>query len=142
MHRLAFLFCLLTFVPVRTAAQEEGSLSIALFEADATPPLGTPVAYKPANWIVDPLKARGFVLVGKGKPVALALARDEIPDWLAHPPLTGFLAAPASVRPAPARGRQSRHWPGRHTRVNANPSGKELPGLGAGTIARLHRGRG
>lgn len=78
MQRRAFLCVVLLFVPALIGAQdEEKTLSIALFEADATPPLGTPVAYTPANWIVDPLRARGFVLLGQGKPVVL-LALDAI----------------------------------------------------------------
>lgn len=47
------------------------SLRIATFEVDATPPLGSPVAYAPAHSIDDPLSARGVVLLGDGDPIVL-----------------------------------------------------------------------
>ena len=46
-------------------------LRIATFEVDATPPLGSPVAYAPARSIDDPLSARGVVLLGQGDPIVL-----------------------------------------------------------------------
>jgi len=53
-------------------------LRIAIFQADATPPLGTPVAYALARKIEDPLTARGVVLLGVGKPIVLCAV-----DWIA-----------------------------------------------------------
>lgn len=46
-------------------------LRLAVFEADVTPPIGSPVAYAPTRSIVDPLSARGIVLTGSGKPIVL-----------------------------------------------------------------------
>ncbi len=58
----------------------DAPLRIAPFEADITPPLGTPLCdalVQPANEIVDPLSARGVVLLGEGKPVVLCAL-----DWV------------------------------------------------------------
>jgi hypothetical protein len=56
---------------------EDAPLRIAVFRADATPPLGSPVAYAPARSITDPLSARGIVLLGSGKPIVLCAV-----DWI------------------------------------------------------------
>jgi hypothetical protein len=53
------------------APAQEGPVSVATFEVDATPPVGTPLTYTPANWIVDPLSARGIVILGQGDPIVL-----------------------------------------------------------------------
>ena len=57
-----------------------GPLRIATFRADVTPPLGSPLCceagVKPAAQIVDPLSARGIVLLGLPKPIVLAAV-----DW-------------------------------------------------------------
>lgn len=52
-------------------------IRISAFQADATPPLGTPVAYALARKIEDPLTARGIVLQGMGKPIVLCAV-----DWI------------------------------------------------------------
>lgn len=54
-----------------------GPLRIAVFQADATPPLGTPVAYALARKIEDPLLARGIILLGAGQPIVLCAV-----DWI------------------------------------------------------------
>ena len=59
------------------AAEPDGSLQVSVFQADATPPLGTPVAYALARKIEDPLSARGIVLMGVGKPIVLCAV-----DWI------------------------------------------------------------
>lgn len=56
---------------------ENGSLRVAVFNVDATPPIGTPVAYAPARKILDPLSARGVVLLGAGDPIVLCAV-----DWI------------------------------------------------------------
>jgi len=53
------------------------TLRLAVFHADATPPLGSPVAYAPARKIEDPLGARGIVLLGAGEPVVICAV-----DWI------------------------------------------------------------
>ncbi|HZU34418.1 MAG TPA: hypothetical protein VFA18_00840 [Gemmataceae bacterium] len=58
----------------------EPPLRIATFQADITPPLGTPLCdalVPPAKQIVDPLSARGVVLLGAGKPIVLCAL-----DWV------------------------------------------------------------
>jgi len=55
------------------------ALLLACFSADVTPPIGHPLCgglVKPAERIVDPLFARGFVLLGAGKPMVLCAV-----DW-------------------------------------------------------------
>ncbi len=54
-----------------------GSLRVGVFQVDATPPLGTPVAYAPVRKIEDPLTARGVVLLGAGQPIVLCAV-----DWI------------------------------------------------------------
>jgi hypothetical protein len=64
-------------LPSRAA---DAPLRIATFEADVTPPLGTPLCdalVQPAKDIVDPLIARGIVLLGEDKPVVLCAL-----DWV------------------------------------------------------------
>jgi hypothetical protein len=52
-------------------------LRIATFNVDATPPIGSPVAYAPAREILDPLSARGIILLGTDKPIVLCAV-----DWI------------------------------------------------------------
>jgi hypothetical protein len=71
-------FALLVFAVVVHAADDP--LRIATFQADATPPLGSPLcngAVKPAKEIVTPLTARGVVLLGAGQPIVLCAV-----DWV------------------------------------------------------------
>jgi hypothetical protein len=63
--------------PARAA---DTPLRIALFDADITPPLGAPLCdalVKPAKEIVDPLRARGVVLLTDEKPSVLCAL-----DWV------------------------------------------------------------
>jgi hypothetical protein len=59
---------------------EQPVLRIAAFEADITPPLGTPLCdalVEPAREIVDPLSARGVVLLTNDRPIVLCAL-----DWV------------------------------------------------------------
>jgi hypothetical protein len=61
------------------AAPEAGPFRLATFSADVTPPMGHALmggGIAPARRVVDPLFARGFVLLGAGEPVVLAAV-----DW-------------------------------------------------------------
>lgn len=58
-------------------AAPHNSLRVGVFRVDATPPLGTPVAYALARKIEDPLTARGVVLLGAGQPIVLCAV-----DWI------------------------------------------------------------
>lgn len=52
-------------------------LRIATFEVDASPPIGSPMAYDPTKEVTTPLSARGIVLLSDQKPVVLCAI-----DWL------------------------------------------------------------
>ena len=66
---------LIGLVPGRVAAQE--GLRLATFSVDATPPIGTPLAYDEMLWVDQPLSCRGVVLLGSGLPIVLASV-----DWI------------------------------------------------------------
>jgi hypothetical protein len=56
----------------------EPVLRLAVFEVDATPPMGSPVAYARVRSIVDPLYAKGIVLLPQGEaPVVITVF-----DWI------------------------------------------------------------
>lgn len=60
--------------------QADGPLRIATFEADVTPPLGSPLCdalVMPAKKIDDPLSAKGIVILGAGKPIVMIVF-----DWI------------------------------------------------------------
>jgi hypothetical protein len=62
----------------QVAAEE--SLQLALFQVDVTPPIGAPLCQglvPPAKEVVDPLSARGLVLLGAQKPIVLVAV-----DWV------------------------------------------------------------
>jgi len=56
---------------------EDAPLRVAVFQADATPKIGTPVAYATTRSIQDPLFAKGVVILGSGKPIVLCAV-----DWI------------------------------------------------------------
>jgi hypothetical protein len=63
-----------------TGRAAETPLRVAVFEADVTPPIGTPLCdglVEPAKEIVDRLSARGVVLFSNGKPIVLCAI-----DWV------------------------------------------------------------
>jgi hypothetical protein len=69
------------FISPCTAADPPPPLRIATFQADVTPPLGTPLCHgnvKPAKEIVDRLSARGIILLTEKKPIVLCSV-----DWVA-----------------------------------------------------------
>ncbi|MCA9100931.1 MAG: hypothetical protein KDA63_07280 [Planctomycetales bacterium] len=55
----------------------ERRLRVGTFDVDATPPLGSQLAYNLAERVDDPLSARGIVLVGSGEPIVLCAV-----DWI------------------------------------------------------------
>lgn len=50
---------------------------VGVFDVDASPPIGSPMAYDPVKEIESPLSCRGLVLVGTEKPVVLCAV-----DWI------------------------------------------------------------
>jgi hypothetical protein len=69
------------FIRPCTAAQPPEPLKITVFQADVTPPLGSPLCHgnvKPAQEIVDRLSARGIILLTGHKPIVLCSV-----DWVA-----------------------------------------------------------
>ena len=81
MYRLVILICSgLVCVITSVDLVAEEPLRLASFQADATPPLGSPLCngnVKPVMEITTPLTARGIVLLGAGKPIVLCAF-----DWV------------------------------------------------------------
>jgi hypothetical protein len=50
---------------------------VGVFDVDASPPIGSPLAYDPATAVETPLRCRGNVILGTGKPVVLCAV-----DWI------------------------------------------------------------
>jgi hypothetical protein len=62
-------------IPLSWAAGDE-PLRLATFDVDASPSVGTPMAYDLTKGVSDPLRFRGVVLMGAGEPIVLATV-----DW-------------------------------------------------------------
>lgn len=78
MHRFVPSICLLLALALPTRGAEEPSLKLATFDVDATPPVGSMMAYDKVIRQDDlPLRLRGMVLLGAGEPIVLCAA-----DWL------------------------------------------------------------
>jgi hypothetical protein len=79
LRRLVVAVCaLFTLAPLARAG--EAPLRIATFQVDITPPLGAPLCdalVPPAREIVDPLSARGIILLTGEKPIVLCAL-----DWV------------------------------------------------------------
>ncbi|MDY0168332.1 MAG: hypothetical protein RBS80_17415 [Thermoguttaceae bacterium] len=75
---VVFFFAAALLLPLdNRGLADEAVLRVAVFNVDASPPIGSPVAYVPARSIEDPLSARGIVLLGAGRPVVLCAV-----DWI------------------------------------------------------------
>jgi hypothetical protein len=68
---------LLTTVGQGAESKNAATLRVGVFQVDATPPLGSPVAYALVRKVEDPLSARGIVLLGAGEPIVLCAV-----DWI------------------------------------------------------------
>jgi hypothetical protein len=65
-------------VPSVAVDASEPALKLAVFDVDATPPLGSALAYDPVKRLDElTLRCRGVVLLGAGKPVVLCAV-----DWI------------------------------------------------------------
>ena len=70
---LSFLF-LVAMIDAASAAEP---LKVGVFAVDASPPIGSPLAYDPTKGVDHPLSCRGVVLLGEGQPIVLCAV-----DWL------------------------------------------------------------
>jgi hypothetical protein len=52
-------------------------LRVGVFAVDASPPIGSPLAYDPTKGVTEPLSCRGVVLIGSGEPIVLCAV-----DWI------------------------------------------------------------
>lgn len=59
------------------ATHAAGTIRIATFSVDASPPIGSPLAYDPTKEVTLPLSCRGVVLIGHGQPIVLCAV-----DWI------------------------------------------------------------
>ncbi len=76
MHRILMLALALgLLLPQTTFAATP--LRVATFDVDASPPIGSPLAYDPTKGVQTPLSCRGVVLLGAGKPIVLCAV-----DWI------------------------------------------------------------
>jgi len=67
-------------IPSNRLHAESRQLKIATFQIVATPPIGSPLcvgAVEPVKEIIDPLSARGIVILGSGQPIVLCAV-----DWV------------------------------------------------------------
>src|SRR5262245_35991698 len=74
------VFLLFLVIMTSSLAAGEKPLKVATFQANVTPPLGTPLCdalVVPAKEIVDPLSARGIILFTSEKPIVLVAV-----DWV------------------------------------------------------------
>ena len=91
------LFLLLASVSLVTAAP----VKVATFDVDATPPLGSAMAYDPVKRLDDlTLRCRGVVITGSGEPIVLCAV-----DWIGianegHDAFRAALAQAAGTSPA------------------------------------------
>ena len=81
MFRTIILIVFAVALPLaRVGAAEPGvprALKVGVFAVDASPPVGSPLAYDPTKGVTHPLSCRGVVLIGTGRPVVLCAV-----DWI------------------------------------------------------------
>jgi hypothetical protein len=73
-------FCVLVLAlcaPQAIAADSDSPVSVGVFVVDASPPIGSPLAYDECISVGMPLTARGIVLSGSGEPIVLCAV-----DWI------------------------------------------------------------
>lgn len=70
-------FIILLSIVHTTAAEDTPSITVGTFVVDASPPVGSPLAYDRCDGVGMPLTARGIVLSGSGDPIVLCAV-----DWI------------------------------------------------------------
>lgn len=68
------LYCL--FFGFLQGAEDDG-VRIGTFSVDASPPVGSPLAYDPTKGVQSPLSCKGIVISGSGQPIVLVAI-----DWI------------------------------------------------------------
>lgn len=75
---MKFFRCVAVLLLLSVAAFAEEELKLATFDVDATPPLGSDMAYDPVKRLDElTLRCRGVVLLGAGQPIVLCAV-----DWI------------------------------------------------------------
>src|SRR5438093_2849464 len=62
---------------LQAEAQADRRLKVGVFAVDASPPVGSPMAYDRTKEVLHPLSCRGVVLTGDGQPIVLCAV-----DWI------------------------------------------------------------
>jgi hypothetical protein len=83
--RLAFVLAALAAAgalvaerPAAAGAADDSTIKVAVFDVDATPPVGSAMAYDPVKRVDElTLRCRGIALVGSGKPIVVCAV-----DWI------------------------------------------------------------
>ncbi|MFT3702094.1 MAG: hypothetical protein QM802_06980 [Agriterribacter sp.] len=75
-HGFRTLFFLIVSCCIASVSFSQ-QLKVAVFNADVTPPIGSPVAYAITRSVQDSLSARGIVLLTEDKPIVLCAV-----DWI------------------------------------------------------------
>lgn len=77
-HGAACGACLILLLAIQVCGADISLLKLATFDVDATPPVGSMMAYDPVIRKDDlPLRLRGVVLLGAGEPIVLCAV-----DWI------------------------------------------------------------
>ena len=71
------LFLTLVVAVLACSTTQAGELRVGVFDVDASPPVGSPLAYDPTIGIQTPLSCRGVVIAGAGDPIVLCAI-----DWI------------------------------------------------------------
>ena len=71
------MISLLMLFLATTATEVAEPLRLGTFDVDASPPVGSPMAYDPTKEVETPLTCRGIVLVGTDQPIVLCAV-----DWI------------------------------------------------------------
>ncbi|MFT3750826.1 MAG: hypothetical protein QM768_21110 [Agriterribacter sp.] len=77
MYKAKLLIGFITLLLVTHPGLYAQQLKIAVFEVNATPPVGSPVAYAKARSITDSLSARGIVFITDSLPIVFCVV-----DWI------------------------------------------------------------
>ena len=67
----------LVIVLMALSNADASDLKVGVFDVDASPPVGSPLAYDPTVGIQTPLSCRGVVITGSGDPIVLCAV-----DWI------------------------------------------------------------